>query len=50
VIRAESQAWATQLRYLTPALLQRRSRCSVPGTVREVRLVVGPLQGTEEAP
>jgi predicted nucleic acid-binding Zn ribbon protein len=50
VIRAESQAWATQLRYLTPALLRNAEQVLGPGTVRTIRLVVGPLQGTEEAP
>jgi predicted nucleic acid-binding Zn ribbon protein len=48
VVRAESQAWATQLRYLTPALLRNAEQVLGAGTVRSIRLVVGPLQGTEE--
>ncbi|MFU8839515.1 MAG: DUF721 domain-containing protein [Nitriliruptoraceae bacterium] len=50
VIRAESQAWATQLRYLTPALLRNAEQVLGPGTVRTIRVVVEPLRGTEEAP
>jgi predicted nucleic acid-binding Zn ribbon protein len=50
VIRAESQVWATQLRYLTPTLLRSAEQILGADTVREVRLVVGPLQGTQEAP
>lgn len=48
VVRAESQAWATQLRYLTPALIRNAAEVLGPGTVRSIRLVVGPLQGSEE--
>jgi predicted nucleic acid-binding Zn ribbon protein len=48
VVRAESQAWATQLRYLTPALVSNAAQVLGPGTVRNIRLVVGPLQGPEE--
>jgi len=50
VVRAESQVWATQLRYLTPALLRSAVQVLGPDTVREIRLVVGPLQGTQETP
>ena len=48
VIRAESQVWATQLHYLTPTLLRSATQVLGSETVREVRLVVGPLQGTQE--
>lgn len=46
-IRAESQIWATQLRYMIPQL-----RANVEGTlgertVRDVKIVVGPLEGRE---
>lgn len=47
VVRAENQAWATQLRYLTPTLLRNAAQVLGPGTVRSIRLVVGPLQGEE---
>lgn len=50
VIRAESQVWATQLHYLTPTLLRSATEVLGPDTVREVRLVVGSLQGTQETP
>ena len=50
VIRAESQVWATQLHYLTPVLLRSAAQVLGPDTVRSVRLVVGPLQGTQETP
>jgi hypothetical protein len=45
LVRAENQVWATQLRYLTAQLLQNAERVLGPGTVREVRIVVGPLEG-----
>src|SRR6056297_1389805 len=48
VIRAENQAWATQLRYLTPALVDNAAQVLGAGTVRTIRVVVGPLQGSEE--
>lgn len=48
LIRAESHAWATQLRYLTPTLLDNAGRVLGPGTVRSLTFVVGPLQGGEE--
>ncbi|MFP4147877.1 MAG: DUF721 domain-containing protein [Nitriliruptoraceae bacterium] len=47
-IRAESNAWATQLRYLTPALLRNAREVLGPDAVRTIRLVVGPLRGGEE--
>jgi predicted nucleic acid-binding Zn ribbon protein len=45
LVRAENQVWATQLRYLTAQLLNNAERVLGPGTVREVRIVVGPLEG-----
>jgi predicted nucleic acid-binding Zn ribbon protein len=45
LVRAENQVWATQLRYLTSQLLDNAERVLGPGTVREVRIVVGPLEG-----
>jgi predicted nucleic acid-binding Zn ribbon protein len=48
VVRAASQVWATQLRYLTPAMLGRANEVLGAGTVRDVRIVVGALTGTEE--
>lgn len=47
VVRAESQVWATQLRYLVPQLQANVNAALGPGTVREVRIIVGPL-GTED--
>ena len=45
VIRAESQVWATQLRYLTAQLLD-NARCVLgEDAVRDLRLTVGPLEG-----
>ena len=48
VIRAESQVWATQLHYLTGQLLHSTAEVLGPGTVRDIRVVVGPLTGTQE--
>jgi predicted nucleic acid-binding Zn ribbon protein len=45
LVRAENQVWATQLRYLTAQMLDNAERVLGPGTVREVRIVVGPLEG-----
>lgn len=45
VVRAESQAWATQLRYLLPQLRLNTDEVLGAGTVRDVRIVVGPLEG-----
>jgi hypothetical protein len=50
VIRAENQVWATQLRYLTAQLMNNAERVLGPGTVKEVRIVVGPLQGAPTEP
>jgi hypothetical protein len=41
VIRAESAAWATQLRYLTGQLRERLDVVLGPGSVRDVRIVIG---------
>jgi predicted nucleic acid-binding Zn ribbon protein len=43
VVRAESQAWATQVGYLTGQLVERAAEVLGEGLVREVRIVVGPL-------
>lgn len=45
VVRAESQVWATQLRYLLPQLRARMEEQLGARTVAEVRVVVGPLEG-----
>lgn len=49
VVRAASPAWATQLRYLTTQLLERSASVLGAGSVREVRIVVGRLEGRPEA-
>ncbi|HEX2026426.1 MAG TPA: DUF721 domain-containing protein [Nitriliruptorales bacterium] len=45
-IRAESSAWATEVRYLAGALTDRAAEVLRPGLVQRVRVVVGPLQAT----
>jgi hypothetical protein len=45
VVRAESQVWATQLRYLVPQLLANANEVLEGAPVTEIRLVVGPLEG-----
>jgi predicted nucleic acid-binding Zn ribbon protein len=45
VVRAASPVWATQLRYLTAQLLEHSASVLGPGSVREVRIVVGRLEG-----
>jgi predicted nucleic acid-binding Zn ribbon protein len=45
LVRAENQVWATQLRYLTTQLVDNAERVLGEGTVKEVRIVVGPLEG-----
>lgn len=45
VVRAESQVWATQLRYLLPHLRSNADEQLGPDVVRDVRIVVGPLEG-----
>ena len=47
VIRAESQVWATQLRYLLPQLRANAGEILGAGTIRDVRIVVGPLEGRD---
>ena len=49
VIRAASPAWATQLRYLTAQLLERSGTVLGAGSVKEVRIVVGRLEGRPDA-
>lgn len=45
VVRAESPAWATQLRYLTLQLTERADAVLGPGSVTRVEVVVGRLTG-----
>jgi predicted nucleic acid-binding Zn ribbon protein len=49
VVRAESPVWATQLRYLTLQLIERSEAVLGPGSVREVTIVVGRLEGPRAA-
>jgi hypothetical protein len=44
-VRAESQAWATQLRYLTTQLRERTAEVIGGQPVSEVTITVGPLDG-----
>lgn len=44
-VRAESQVWATQLRYLVSGLRANLDEALGAGAVRDVRLVVGALEG-----
>lgn len=44
VVRAENPTWATQLRYLLPQLQANAAEVLGAGTVREVRIVIGPLE------
>ena len=48
VVRAESQVWATQLRYMLPQLQARAEEFLGQGAVRDVRVVVGPLERSQE--
>ncbi len=48
VVRAESQVWATQLRYMLPQLRARVEEVLGPGSVRDIRVVVGTLEGRTE--
>jgi len=49
-VRAETPAWATQLRYLTLQLIERSDAVLGPGSVREVNVTVGRLGArTEDA-
>lgn len=45
VIRAENPAWATQVRYLTTAIVERANDVLRPGLVDRVDVVVGDLRG-----
>jgi predicted nucleic acid-binding Zn ribbon protein len=45
VVRVDSPAWSTQLRYLTSQLIERAEAALGPGSVRDVRVTVGPLEG-----
>lgn len=45
VVRAESQVWATQLRYMLPQLKAKAGEVLGEGRVRDVRVEVGRLTG-----
>lgn len=47
VVRAESQVWATQLRYMLPQLRARVEGVLGAGSVGDIRVVVGRLEGRE---
>ena len=44
-VRAASPVWATQLRYLTSQLIERTDAVLGPGSVRDVNVTVGRLEG-----
>lgn len=44
VVRAATPAWATQLRYLMPQLLENAARVLGSGAVREIKITVGDLE------
>lgn len=46
-VRAVNQTWATQLRYMIPHLISNVEASLGERTVREVRIVVGSLEGRE---
>jgi hypothetical protein len=48
VLRVDSPAWATQVRYLTGELALRANAVLGEGSVEKVTLVTGPLQGIGE--
>jgi predicted nucleic acid-binding Zn ribbon protein len=48
VVRAESAAWATQLRYLSGQLLERLASVISDATVREIRVIVGRLGESQD--
>jgi predicted nucleic acid-binding Zn ribbon protein len=51
VVRVESQAWATQLRYLSEQIRHNAEEVLGRGQVREIRLTIGRLQGPgDQAP
>ena len=45
VVRAATPVWATQLRYLTTQLIERTDAVLGTGSVREVNVTVGRLEG-----
>lgn len=47
-LRVTSAAWAAQLRYLSPELVDKVDAALGRGTVRRVTIVVGPLRGTTQ--
>ncbi|MBW3663206.1 MAG: DUF721 domain-containing protein [Actinobacteria bacterium] len=45
-VRAENQTWATQIRYMTTRLREQAAAAIGADLVKEVRIIVGPLEGT----
>ena len=50
VVRAATPVWATQLRYLTAGLIARAEAVLGEGSVRDVNIVVGRLEGRSGGP
>lgn len=50
VMRAESAAWATQVRYLTTELARRANEVLGDGQVERVQVITGTLQGPDQGP
>lgn len=48
VVRAESQAWATQLKYMTRQLATQVEHHLGTGPIEQVRIVVGPLERRDD--
>lgn len=46
LVRAENAAWATQLKYMLGHVAEKANQVLGNGMVRQVSVVVGPLQGT----
>jgi predicted nucleic acid-binding Zn ribbon protein len=49
-VRAENQTWATQIRYMTTRLRDQAAAVIGEDLVKEVRIIVGPLEGTASDP
>ncbi|MBW3620816.1 MAG: DUF721 domain-containing protein [Actinobacteria bacterium] len=50
LVRAENPSWATQLKYMLGHVAERANGVLGQGMVRQVTVVVGPLQGTADLP
>jgi predicted nucleic acid-binding Zn ribbon protein len=46
VIRAESSTWATEITYLVDRILDKSEDVIGAGVIDDIRVVVGPLEGT----